>query len=67
MSHAALEQRILKENAIQDNNPDAGKYQIIDINQINLTKYLYAKPKLSMLIEHSINAKAQLIFEPPFE
>lgn len=57
---------MLKDNSLGDLE-SFGKNQVIDINQVNLLKYLYTKPKLSMLIEHVFSAKQQLIFEPPFD
>ncbi|CDW79953.1 UNKNOWN [Stylonychia lemnae] len=70
LSHAGLEHKVLVENSLHQNEQDSdhlGKYQIIDVNQINLQKFIYAKPKLSMLIENVISQKLQLIFEPPYE
>jgi hypothetical protein len=60
MVHAALEKKVLVENSLHDGSSESdtyGRYQIIDINQVNLSKYIYAKPKLSMLIEHVITSK----------
>eukprot|EP00347_Sterkiella_histriomuscorum_P015459 403356947 len=70
ISNAGLERRVLVENSLPDTGGERdqlGNFQIIDINQVNLLKFQYAKPKLALLIDHVFNTKATLVFEPPYE
>lgn len=70
MTHAGLENKILAKNAIGKNGNDDDIYeklQIIDLSTINLQRFQYSRPKISIFLEHITSEKTSLIFEPPYE
>jgi hypothetical protein len=67
-NHNGLEKNVLQGNSIKDDEDDGlGRVQVFDVNKMNLTRYLYSRPKLSFLIDHCLSNKTNLIFEPPYE
>ncbi len=70
MTHASLESKILAKNSIGNKHNDEDSYeklQIIDLNTINLQRFQYNRPKISIFLDHITSEKTSLVFEPPYE